>query len=235
MGGFDNVQLTKSYPKASVFVRRARALVTGKPYYFNRQRVRACAFREINARISFENYIETGTYLGMTTHFLAKTAGTRGARVYSCEINEDHFAIASRTVGDMENVHLHRGSSVDFLASLSPTISKNANFVYLDAHWYEYLPLRDELRVLREWPNTIVMIDDFKVPFDAGFGWDKYDEEREICLPHIADSIGPSLVYFPNYPAQREGIGIARGYCVIAVSTRYTDVLDKIGLLRRFK
>ena len=62
-------------------------------------------FRDINARIPFENYIETGTYLGVTTHFLANTALLRGASVYSCDINDDYFKIASRTVGDIDNVH----------------------------------------------------------------------------------------------------------------------------------
>jgi hypothetical protein len=33
----------------------------------------------------------------MTTDFLARTAEERGARVYSCEIDDRHFGIASRT------------------------------------------------------------------------------------------------------------------------------------------
>jgi Methyltransferase domain len=231
----DVIRLTRSYPKGTILVRRIRALLSGKPYFFNRQKMRRRVFCEIDDRIPFDNYIETGTYLGMTTHFLAKTAERRGAQVHSCEINDDYFAIASRTVGDMKNVHLRHGNSVDFLATLSPSVSKAVNFVYLDAHWYDDLPLRDELSVIGSWPNTVVMIDDFKVPFDAGFGWDKYDEEREICLRHIEGSIGSSAVYFPSYPAQREGAGIARGYCVIAVSSRYADVLDQIQLLRQFR
>ncbi|HUD86252.1 MAG TPA: class I SAM-dependent methyltransferase [Xanthobacteraceae bacterium] len=230
----DVIELTRSYPKLTMLARRVRAAVTGRPYFFNRQRMRLRAFREINARIPFENYIETGTYLGSTTHFLATTARRRGAPVYSCEINDDHYEIASRTVGDMENVHLHHGNSVDFLRSLSTTVSDAVNFVYLDAHWYDYLPLRDELSVIGDWPNTVVMIDDFKVPFDERFGWDRYDDEREICMAYIEGSIGAGAVYFPNYSAEQEGLKIARGYCVIAFSERYAEVLDGVRLLRRF-
>jgi predicted O-methyltransferase YrrM len=113
--GVNVVQLTKSYPMLSLFVRRVRAGASGRPYFFNRQRMRLRVFREIDRRISFENYIETGTYLGLTTHFLAVTACNRGSVVHSCEVNDEYFAAASRIVGDMENVRLHHANSDVFL------------------------------------------------------------------------------------------------------------------------
>ena len=79
------------------------------------------------------------------------------------------------------------------------------------------------------------MVDDFKVPFDSGFGWDKYDEQREICLPHIAGSCGNNPAYFPNYTTDAEGGGPGRGYCVIPLSTQTGQVLDQIDLLRKFE
>jgi hypothetical protein len=88
--------------------------------------------------------------------------------------------------------------------------------------------------IVRHWPNTVIMIDDFKVPFDEGFHWDKYDDQREICLQYIADSIGANPVYFPSYPARQEGVRIARGYCVIPTSERYAREIERITLLRRF-
>jgi predicted O-methyltransferase YrrM len=231
--GIDVIALTRSYPKLSMLARRARATFTGRPYFFNRQRLRLRVFREINRLIAFDNYVETGTYLGLTTHFFASKAKSRGASVFSCEINSEYYRIAQRTVGGMSNVSLHHGDSVDFLRSLSAQVLAAVNFVYLDAHWYKYLPLRDELSIISKWPNTVVMIDDFKVPFDKDFGWDKYDDEREICLRYIADSIGSSAVYFPNYAAAEEGVDIARGYCIISTSQRYAAMLDEIQLLQR--
>ena len=97
----------------------------------------------------------------------------------------------------------------------------------------DYLPLRDELAILKEWPKTVVLIDDFKVPSDLRFGWDKYDEEREICLEHIAGSFGDKGVYFPSYPAPDEGTAAPRGYAVIAMSAPFEKVLDQVPLLRR--
>jgi hypothetical protein len=104
--------------------------------------------------------------------------------------------------------------------------------VYLDAHWNDYLPLRDELSIVRSWDNTVALIDDFKVPFDPHFGWDKYDEDREICLEHIAGTFGDNPVYFPNYPAREEGVP-PRGYCMIAFSRPLHDLLDAVPLLKR--
>jgi hypothetical protein len=108
---------------------RVRATVTGKPYFFNRQGLRLRVFQEINARIAFDNYVETGTYLGMTTHFLATTARQRGAQVHSCEINGAFHSIASSVVGNMENVHLYHGNSVDFLQSPQPFRRELTSFI----------------------------------------------------------------------------------------------------------
>jgi predicted O-methyltransferase YrrM len=229
----DPVQLTEAYPKFTLLAKRLRAALTGKIYFFNGQKNRVRVFDAIDREVPFENYVETGTFLGMTTDFLARRARKHAAQVYSCEINPRLFAIAGHTVGDLENVHLYQGNSVAFLRSLSSRLSQAKNFVYLDAHWYDYLPLRDELATVREWQNTVVMIDDFKVPSDDRFGWDKYDDEQEVSLRHIEGSFGDHAVYFPSYPAPQEGEVAARGYCVIAMSQPLQEVLEGIPLLQK--
>jgi len=232
MLNLDPVRITETSPRLTVGLKRLRTAMKGRNYYFNGQENRARVFAAIDAEVPFANYVETGTFLGMTTDFLARRAKARGAQVHSCEINDRHHAIATRTVGHLPNVDLQRANSVDFLAALAPRISRSQNFVYLDAHWNDYLPLRDELSIIRGWGNTVVLIDDFKVPFDPHFGWDKYDEDREICLEHIAGTFGNNPVYFPNYPANEERVP-PRGYCMIAFSRLLQDLLDKVPLLKR--
>jgi len=232
MLNLDPVGLTEAHPKLTLWTKRLRAALIGKNYFFNGQKKRARVFRRVDRKIPFENYVETGTFLGMTTDFLARTAKAHDAHVYSCEIDSRYHAIANRTVGDLPNVSLQQANSVDFLRELSPKLVTAWNFVYLDAHWNDYLPLRDELSILKAWQNSVVLIDDFKVPSDPRFGWDRYDEDREICLEHIAGTYGDSTVYFPNYPAPDERAA-PRGYCVMAMSTPLQDILDQISLLRR--
>jgi predicted O-methyltransferase YrrM len=100
-----------------LIARRVRAALTGKIYFFNGQKNSARVFHALNRDVPFENYVETGTFLGMTTDFLARTARERGARVYSCEIDDRHFAIASRTVG-----MLHARAGIEY----SPTSMRTA-------------------------------------------------------------------------------------------------------------
>ena len=182
MLGKDPVTLTEAYPKMTLQAKRLRAAITGKTYFFNGQKNRARVFRAIDSAIPFENYIETGTFLGMTTDFLSRTAMARGGRVLSCELNDRHFAIANRTVGHRRNVHLRHANSVDFLESLRSDLSQATNFVYLDAHWGDYLPLRDELSILKEWPNTVVLIDDCKVPSDLRFSGTSTTKNERYAL-----------------------------------------------------
>jgi predicted O-methyltransferase YrrM len=234
----DAVRVTEICPGLVLQGRRLLAALSGRLYYLNGQKARVRVFHAINDQVRFDNYIETGTYLGMTTDFLARIAMKSGARVYSCELDARFFAIARRTAGRLSNVHLHHGDSVPFLRSLLPRLSSTMNFVYLDAHGYDCLPLRDELSILKQCRNTVVMIDDFKVPSDERFGWDKYDDERELCLRYIEDLIDADDVYLPSYPATHERVTYRgqmspRGYCVIALSENLRKVLDSISLLRR--
>jgi hypothetical protein len=67
------------------------------------------------------------------------------------------------------------------------------------------------------------MIDDFKVPSDERFGWDKYDDQREICLQHIDGTFGDNAVYFPNYPATDEGAVAAATRLTVRKGERVSD------------
>jgi predicted O-methyltransferase YrrM len=229
----DAIGLTKSHPRLLTFARRIRAAITGKPYGFNRQKMRVRAFHAITLAVRFDNFIETGSHIGKTTLFLTAIAKRHRAKVYSCEINDEYFEIAKATTRGAKNLQLHHEDSVKFLSKLGPIVRKEFNFIYLDAHWYDYLPLKDELSIISTWPNSIVMIDDFKVPFDDGFGWDRYDDDREICMRYIEGAVAGKPIFFPAYGAASEGT-VARGYCVIAMSGDMGALLEKIELLKRF-
>jgi hypothetical protein len=54
-------------------------------------------------------------------------------------------------------------------------------FFHLDAHWEGDLPLQEEIEIiLGRFPNFLIMIDDFRVPGDSGYGFDDYGRGKML-------------------------------------------------------
>ncbi len=50
---------------------------------------------------------------------------------------------------------------------------------YLDAHWYENMPLPEELASIGEQcGRAIILVDDFLVPWEPRFLYDEYPDRR---------------------------------------------------------
>jgi hypothetical protein len=76
-------------------------------------------------------------------------------------------------------------------------------FFYLDAHRYEDLPLRDEIRIVtRHWSEVAIMVDDFEVPNDSDYRFDDYggteDRVFNISVQSASTAFRPS-----SRPCQR--------------------------------
>ena len=95
--------------------------------------------------------VETGTYLGNTLQYLLEF----DIPTYSVEINEKFYLIAKSRFLDKENLILNHGDSVSFLKSLDK--SQKKAFIYLDAHWYNDLPLNEELIYIEQFESAIVL------------------------------------------------------------------------------
>src|SRR5262245_24680036 len=110
---------------------------------FNGQKFRQQVFMDILGTVPLEAIVETGAFHGSTTKFLANTSRLP---VYAVEINPRYFHFARRQLKENNNVHLYLGDSRSFLKQLKENAEfpdRNV-FFYLDAHWYQDLPLRDE-------------------------------------------------------------------------------------------
>lgn len=71
-------------------------------------------------------------------------------------------------------------------------------FFYLDAHWGEYWPLRDELARIMPLRKWVVVIDDFQVPGQPNFGYDMY--KGEPCGLNVIEDVVLDQrvsIYFP--------------------------------------
>ncbi|MDH5576892.1 MAG: hypothetical protein OEZ09_00385 [Betaproteobacteria bacterium] len=198
---------------------------------FNGQSGRKRIFLDLVGRFAFSRLVETGTYLGDTTGYMARTTGLP---VHSCERNPSLFALARYRLKDVPRVSLSNMDSREFLLGLSarPEMVEGACFFYLDAHWGRDVPLNEEISIIASrWKEFIVMIDDFEVPGDDGYAHGSYGTLRRIGMAKLR-TVYDLGVFFPTTPSSAERAG-ATGCVVLAKNGPYTDALGEISSIRR--
>lgn len=179
-----------------------------------------------------EQIVETGTFRGSTTEWFARF----GKPVLSVEANERYYIFAQKRLACFKNVKVFHQHSAEFLqdppgAGLSvdrPTL------FYLDAHWHDDLPIRDELAaIFSSFSSALIVIDDFRVPHDKGYGFDDYGKNGVLELDYIRDVLPANAgTYFPSKPATAES-GARRGWLVISTFRQATDFCESSGCLRK--
>jgi predicted O-methyltransferase YrrM len=179
--------------------------------------------------------LETGTYLGTTTELLAEF----GLPIVTVESSTRNYAFARARLRRFRNVQLRLGDSrTEMLRALdrhSTTPKGRPVFAYLDAHWNVDLPLAEELEVVfAHCPNAVVMVDDFRVPDDPGYGYDNFGSGKAIDQSYIAPAVGTYglAVLYPVLPSAQE-TGQRRGCAVLANEADWAHRLLATGLLRR--
>lgn len=155
--------------------------------------------------------VETGTYMGSSTPYLASFAS---GPTYTIEIEEQYAARASKRF-ELNHaplaIELVLGDSAERIREvLSRIPSLEARVLaYLDAHWLDQIPTSAELEALDSWGGCwLAIIDDFKVDGDAGYGFDLYGDV--VIGPTIVPEISGTQVWVPAEPASRE-TGARRG------------------------
>lgn len=143
--------------------------------------------------------IETGTYKGVTTKALAAIFD----RVYTIESNESLYR--NNDFKAYPQIKAILGNSGTKVADLIRKHVKASDrlFVYLDAHWGRYLPLRDEILALRL--PCLLAIDDFQIPGRPDLPYDK-PINLAYVLPALRRLYGADLhymFYIPPVPRSR--------------------------------
>ncbi len=168
---------------------------------FNGQAARLRAVRDLLDLFEPDAVVETGTGLGATTSFFAGNL----LPVYSIELKRIFLVAARFRLRSYRNVTLILGSSPEVLHRLAGQRLFQRPLAYLDAHWWESLPLQAEVReLLTGWGEVLILVDDFKVPLDAEYSFDTY-----AGVPVSVDVLElPSdvTVAFPAVPAKDETI-----------------------------
>ena len=181
---------------------------------FNGQLYRAKMFEELQAAFRFRTIIETGTYLGTTTDLFASVPRVH---VHTVEANPWSYGYCRVRFLRQPNITLIWGDSRAALEKLSRRALSAPVFLYLDAHWNADLPLEGELEIIfRNWPDAVVMIDDFKVEGDDDYAFDDYGRGNALCIDYLRRVIikYDPLLYFPLATAAEE-TGARRGSIVL--------------------
>jgi len=160
---------------------------------FNGQISRHRQILQIADYVKPEATIETGTFLGTTTPYLAAMSS---GQTYTIEF-VPKFADRARkrfaSVFNDSRIELIQGNSAQELKNVLTTIKPTSTILaYLDAHWEQELPTAQELEHLISWGNNwVAVIDDFKVPDDDSYGFDQYGD---LIIDHTLLPAGVRLL-----------------------------------------
>jgi hypothetical protein len=200
---------------------------------FNAQLRRKEIFREVIATLRFGAIVETGTWTGDTTGYMAEVSRLP---VFSGELNYRFHTIAKMRLVDLPGITLRNMDSRNFITELAqePAMTERNTFFYLDAHWYNDLPLAEEIDLIAShWKQFVIMIDDFQVPGDDGYGYDDYGPGNALTPEYIAPLLARFQLasWYPRASSSEE-TGAQRG-CVVIARSGDASVLDETRTLRR--
>ena len=136
----------------------------GGPFGFDIQV--ALAFDEIVANYIPDVLVETGSFLGDTTEYLA--AAYPELPILSCDVTPQHCNVTSRRLMDRPNARVVRASGETVV--IATQLKYERPLYFLDAHWYEAWPLAAELKAVNK---GIAVIHDFNVGHPR-FSYDTY-------------------------------------------------------------
>ncbi|HEY9302612.1 MAG TPA: rRNA adenine N-6-methyltransferase family protein [Phormidium sp.] len=150
-------------------------------------------FRQINSlrkRTNSSVFIETGTYLGVTTNRCSSVFD----KVYTIELDEKLAAQAASYLSNKKNVEVIQGDALKVLPTLLESESVNNALIFLDGHFSGGVtacgdlpePAIQELQVIADYKNKVkaIIIDDFRC-FGTDLGFPKKSEVIGIMEKHF--------------------------------------------------
>ena len=183
----------------------------------NGQTGRRAIFEQLLASVAFDTILETGTYRGITTEWLAERFP---GPIASCELEKIYLRQAQSRLAGFQNVSLNLLDSREFLTRFLQQAAAQAKlFIYLDAHWKDDLPLQQELEIIdASGLPAVIAIDDFRVPGDSGYQYDDYGPGKALTIDLLEFLKAKGYrIYFPVLSADLED-GSKRGVCVLTKS-----------------
>ena len=184
---------------------------------FNRECIRAYIIWKLHQHFGCSAFVETGTLYGSTAAYVQRVFKTP---VFTSEINPTYSLVSKINLLWASGIRKFLSNSPDFLRRVcEPSAIGDRPMFYLDAHWYDYLPLTDELDTIgKQCPKGIIVIDDFFNPRHPGFQYDTYGDIR-IDADFVNNNLGTSrddfFVYYPSYSPDQDPTGKGIGFGVV--------------------
>ncbi|MCF8262166.1 MAG: hypothetical protein K9J12_15420 [Melioribacteraceae bacterium] len=201
---------------------------------FNGQEIRRQIFLSIIARLDINLIIETGTFRGGTTEFMAKNTS---CKIITVEANESYYGYSKLRFLLNPQIRIFNNDSRKFLTKVlnKKTVQKKRLFFYLDAHWEEDLPLVEELQIIfQRTQNATIMVDDFQVPDDEGYSFDNYGPGKKLSLELLDELDNEKIfIFFPKQSSELE-TGFKRGSVVLTNSKETAEKLNSVESLRSY-
>jgi len=191
----------KILKKTKYIVAKSYGTVFPCQYKLHGDPILKAVFEIIGRELKVTSIIETGTYVGLSTSLMATMFP--GIKIYTCEINELNYQRARKNLKKFLNVNLYREISPKFLKWLidSQQIG-NRPFFFLDAHWLDEWPLEEEIKIIsNNLISAVIIIDDFKIPGDDRFKYDKYGTKEcsiDLIIPKLNKKNNYNIL-FPHY------------------------------------
>lgn len=201
---------------------------------FNGQKRRQAIIESVLRSYPFDLVIETGTYRGTTTKRLRNLTS---APIITIEISKRYYEYARRRFARDSDIRVVHGDSATEIRRVAAAPTHNGHgsvFAYLDAHWGQSVPTRWEmLELFSHWESVCIVIDDFKVPGDPGYGYDDYGPGLAVDVSLLSGlPLAGVAVFFPRIPSAKE-TGKRRGWVVLGRGTDLVDRLSKTPGLSR--
>jgi hypothetical protein len=125
-------------------------------------------------------------------------------------------------------VQVELGDSRSFLRRLAARGPAPSTLFYLDAHWEDDLPFREEVEIIAgHWDRAVVIIDDFEVADDPGYYSYEHNGNR-LSAGYLPDT-GWSLFYPAAKSSEETG---AKSGCGILVSPALVPAVKGLASVR---